>query len=156
MIDIELLGKYNEAKAKLEHLKGEMQRRQDAFSEANEMLIGDINAYSTTLSELKIRVEAEAKEEYKETGSKALTGGVGIRVSKNYDYIDEEAIKWIKEHHHEDALLDQRVRKTPFKKMVDLNAANMPFVKVEEKVSVTFPSKAPSTLLQDEARSVLE
>ena len=81
--------------------------------------------------ELENEIRDEVINKFKETGEKKF-GQLGIRLMTAYDYSDEDALTWAKEHD-----LCLALDKTAFKKQLKINLLD--FVKVEEIPTATIP-----------------
>ena len=87
MIDIKT--KLTEVKRQrniLEGMREEKIKIETEFREKNKGLFNDIMQLSDDLIETETSVRDLAVEEYKKTGEKKLSYGIGIRVSNSFDY----------------------------------------------------------------------
>jgi len=137
MIDIKT--KLTEVKRQrniLEGMREEKIKIETEFREKNKGLFNDIMQLSDDLIETETSVRDLAVEEYKKTGEKKLSYGIGIRVSNSFDYEEGKAFDWCMEHKM--ALkLDNRA----FEKTLKSGALKIPeFVSEKEKVTATIPS----------------
>jgi len=109
------------------------------FDEENVELIQKIKASSDQMTIIETLLRDTAVDFYKANPeSKKLDGGIGIRVNKNLVYDDKEALSWAKEHS-----LCLKLDASAFKKIA--KTEEIDFVKIEEVVSATIPSKIELT-----------
>ncbi len=94
MINTELLKQYIEVKADLDAATASLAEKKTAY----EASIADLTAKKKTLSEeietLITSIKEEGLEEYKETGSKTLTGGFKVQSKSTLSYDKETALEW--------------------------------------------------------------
>lgn len=118
----------------LELKKNELAKEQETFKINNALLFKSIEILNEEISENKLKIAEEAKVEYEETKEKKLLGGIGIRVTTNLNYENEEALKWATEHQ-----LCLSLDRTAFNKIA--KTQDIDFVKKEENITVTFPKE---------------
>lgn len=116
----------------LEHLKEEWREKQAKLEYDNEDLLKRIEQLSNELGESKEQFKTLAVEEYAKTDSKQLIGGLGIRVSTDLTYTEDNAFRWAKEHD-----LCLQLNKREFEKVA--KTQEIDFVIKGEKITVTFP-----------------
>ena len=108
------------------------------FNELNCLLLEarDKNKSEIEASEDNLRVLA--KDEYRETGSKKLPGGMGIRIMKRLIYDKDEALDWAKLHNLAIAL-----DKKKFETMVKVSSKGdgLDFVKISNEIIATIPTE---------------
>lgn len=134
MIDIKKIETYVHKVDEVQELKDKLANKRVEFDNENDELIQTIKLMNEGISEIKDVLKAEGLDEYKETDSKKLTGGLGIRVCKLMEYDPEKAFGWAVEHNMCLALDKKRFEKIA-------NAEKISFVEISENVIVTFPSK---------------
>jgi len=86
------------------------------------------------MEDKRINAKTEAIKEYELTGQKKLLYGLGIRVGTSLIYDDKTAFEWAKSHQL-CLSLDERA----FEEIA--KSQNLDFVRKEEKIIATFPSK---------------
>lgn len=96
--------------------------------------LSQIEIKKKALSDLKQKISEEARAEFKETGSKKLEGGIGIRETTVLNYDKDTAFKWAKEHE-----LCLSLDSKSFEKLA--LSQNIEFVEKNTEVKVTFPEK---------------
>jgi len=134
MITKESIERLKINREQIEQNKDSLNKLRESFEEDNKELIEKIKSLSDIRHIIEEDIRSNAIDNFKVTGEKKLLGGIGIRVKMIYDYDKEEAFKWAKEHQlclSLDTKVFESIAKTQ----------NIDFVKQEEKVTVTFPSK---------------
>ena len=120
--------------AMLEDSKKELAMRKEDFEMKNKVLIEHIQGINDDIDACKGILKENAEVEYGKTGFKKLLGGIGIRVSQITVYDETEALTWAKE---KDMFL--QLDKKGFEKVAKTGEIN--FVKLEDKVTITFPKE---------------
>lgn len=92
--DLDNLVNLREAHAKA---KASLVEKMKAFSEENQALMTTEKDLKAAIEKVETTIKAAALEEFKETGSKKLLGGVGIRESAGLEYDDAKAFEYAKE-----------------------------------------------------------
>jgi|GEM_PF-2015528 len=108
--------------------------KREEFEKANDALFIQQREIRERITVVKEGIIADSEIEFKKTGNKKLYGGIGIRISTKILYEEKEAFGWAKEHSlclKLDSKAFDRIAKTE----------EIDFVKKEENVTVTFPSK---------------
>ena len=118
----------------LEQRKSSLGVLKDKFDDDNKLLIESIKFGSEVIEALKNDITIEAKEEFKETNKKSLTGGLGIRESKEISYDETKALEWAKK---KDLFLI--LDKKGFEKAA--SSMELDFVVETKKIGVTFPKE---------------
>ena len=134
MITKEKINKLHLKQIAYDELQSQMALKRQEFDEDNKELQDELAMTFASINDLKHELEAEALDEFEETSSKQLTGGLGIRISKTFVYDEETALSWSKEHK-----VCLSLDKVAFKKTAIANG--LEFVVVTENPKVTFPSK---------------
>ena len=93
----------------------------------------DLDSLESKEKELKERIKVIALEEYNKTKKKSLLGGIKIQETKVYNYDDEKAFEWAKEHS-----LCLQLDTKAFKKII--SSQDLGFVTKDIENKVTFPS----------------
>ena len=121
----------------LENLREEKIKLETEFRVKNRGLFDNIIQLSDELNESETSVRDIAVEEYKKTGEKKLSYGIGIRVSNLFEYEEEKAFNWCMEHK-----MALKLDNKAFEKTLKSGALKIPeFVSEKEKVTATIPSK---------------
>ncbi len=126
-----MIRELNELK-KLRELEADTKAKRDKIIEALPIVIElQLIRDAKELNENLIR--SEAIREYQRTGEKKF-GQVGIRITTNYMYTEENALNWAKEHN-----LCLALDKTAFKKQLKVQLLD--FVQTEEVPTATIPTQ---------------
>lgn len=134
MIDKELLKDLKKAQAELEYQKNAYNKKYNAFQESVSDIKEIIKATEEQIEVLKSSLKGQGLDEYAETESKQLTGGLGIRYSKTLDYDEAKAFAFAKEKN-----MFLQLDKKTFEKAAP--SLGLDFVTQGEKISVTFPKE---------------
>lgn len=134
MISITGLEHLKEKREKVETLKEEFRKKQEQFKKQNEEFFEKMREADDELSLITGLVKDEALLEFADTGSKQLTGGLGIRVGISLIYDQKNALDWAKDHK-----MCLQLDKKGFEKIA--KTEDIGFVKKEEKITVTFPKE---------------
>lgn len=118
----------------LEQKKAELSALKSQFEADNKLLIEYIKNLSNCVETSKNDLSEEAKKEFEETNKKSLTGGLGIRESKEITYDETKALEWAKE---KDLFLI--LDKKGFEKAA--SSMKLDFVTETKKIGVTFPKE---------------
>ncbi len=118
----------------LEQKKAELSALKSQFEADNKLLIEYIKNLSNCVEASKNDLSEEAKKEFEETNKKSLTGGLGIRESKEITYDETKALEWAKE---KDLFLI--LDKKGFEKAA--SSMKLDFVTETKKIGVTFPKE---------------
>ena len=126
---------------KLRELEADAKAKRDKIIEALPIVIElQLIREAKELNENLIRTEAISK--YNLTGEKKF-GQVGIRITTNYMYTEENALNWAKEHD-----LCLALDKTAFKKQLKVQL--LEFVQTEEVPTATIPTQIKEELFDVE------
>ncbi len=137
MINKENVQEYQDLTNELTQLKTKLATKQKEFDKQHNYLIEDIEIHNNRLSELQEEIKAEGLIEFKETGNKKLTAGLGIQTRVSYDYDEKKAIEWCKENMK--VAVSEKLNVSMFKKYVKDNTLD--FVTVNSEDKVTWPTK---------------
>ena len=116
----------------LDKLKDTLYKKREKFEEQNKELIEKVRKTSEIQDFLKGEIRVIACQEFKRTGNKKFTSGIGIRVGVSLIYETGEALGWAKEH-----CLALCLDKKRFEQLA--KTEDMEFVTKEETITVTFP-----------------
>ena len=117
--------------------KEELKAKQEEFNKSNEDLIKEIFVLNDQIGIQKKQLSEDGLADFKETESKQLLGGLGIKVGTRLIYETDAAFKWAQEHNL--CLVPISLNKKEFEKIA--KTQNIDCVTKEEKVTVTFPSE---------------
>lgn len=134
MINKESLKDLQKARMELEYQKNALAEKHEAYLESTADIREIIRATEEQIEKLQISLKAQGLDEYSETGSKQLTGGLGIRCGKTLEYDESKAFEFAKE---KDMFL--QLDKKAFEKAAP--SLGLDFVTQSEKISVTFPKE---------------
>ena len=116
----------------------ELKQKQEMFEEENKNLFESRNKLRETISECKAVLKENAEVGYLKDGLKSRMGGIGIRVSIIPVYDEKQALQWAKEKN-----LFLQLDSRAFEKVA--KTGEIEFVKLEEKITVTFPKQIKIT-----------
>ncbi len=127
-----------------------LRKKKDQFKVAFDNALKEFQDLNASLIEGKARnadeidlVENQLREyalgEYKITGSKECTGGMGIRVMKKLEYDPVEAYKWA--IHHEMALSLNRKEFEKIALMSGMESYKPQFVEIKDEPKATIPQE---------------
>jgi len=128
------LEEYQLSEGTLNALKLTLADKKADFEKENLNLINNIKDLSEKQEMIKNLAKEKAIEEFKLTGNKKLSFGLGIRVGTELLYDLDIALDWAKEHK-----LCLKLDEKAFEGLA--KTQNLDFVTKEEKVSATFPTK---------------
>ena len=134
MINKDELKDLQKAQAELEYQKDVLAKKHEIYLASTSHLREIIRATEDQIESIKATLKAQGLDEYAETGSKKLTGGLGIRCGKTLDYDEAKAFAFAKE---KDMFL--QLDKKSFEKAAP--SLGLDFVTQSEKISVTFPKE---------------
>ena len=112
-----------------------LKAKKEVFEETNASLISDIKETNQKIEKCKEIAKENAEAGYDKDGIKQRLGGIGIRITKKLEYEENNALEWAKNN------MNVAVKTIIDKKLFDKFAKNnvLDFVKITEKVTVTFP-----------------
>jgi hypothetical protein len=125
---------FKQTEIKLLGLKDELKKKENEFNIQNYNLMEEINKLTFKMEDTRNDAKLEAIKEYELTGQKKLFGGIGIRIGTSLVYDEKMAFEWAKQHQL-CLSLDERA----FEEIA--KSQNLEFVRKEEKITATFPSK---------------
>ena len=126
----ELVGVQNELSEVSEGLKRDKENYEKMITSALEKK----KSLLEQETEIKGKLTEQGLEEFKETKSKKLTGGLSIRETKKIDYDDKKAFEFALEKK-----LFLQLDKKAFEKSVD--SLDLDFVTISKEPKVTFPKE---------------
>lgn len=104
------------------------------FEEENKDLFIRIAANREEMTSVEMNIKEDALEIYRKDGNKQLPYGVGIKVLKRYNYNEDEALEWAKEHK-----MALRLDKKAFETLSKTESTKPGFVAVLEVPTATIP-----------------
>jgi len=137
MINKELIKQYKNCEDTVIRYEKQLSELQEQFDVENSSIINQIKTHKEDMVDHKEQLKEQGLVEYKETGSKQLTGGLSIAVSKTYDYEDSEAIEWARKNMPVAIL--EKLNTKMFKAHIKDN--KLDFVKYEEMIKAQFPKE---------------
>ena len=128
---------YKSGLRSLGQYKEEFNEKRKLFEEENKELIDRISELNKDLGEKKDAFKALALDLYEQTKKKNFIGGLGIRVSKQLEYDEIDAMTWATEN------MKVALRTVLDKKMFDKYAKDnvLAFVRINERITATFPKE---------------
>ena len=137
MINKEDVQEYQDLTNEVTKLETELNNKQQEFNLQHKYIIDNITTHKDRLNELQKEIKQQALDEFKETGNKKLTAGLGIQTRVSYTYNDNEAIEWCKENMK--VAVSEKLNVSMFKKYAKDNALD--FVTINSEDKVTWPTK---------------
>ncbi len=124
-------------RTKKEQLKEAYENAMNEFKDLNALLLESIDKNKTQMEASEESLRILALDEFKETGSKQLTGGIGIRILKKLEYDNCTALGWAIAHG-----LALQLNKREFEIMAKTgNITDLNFVKIKEEPQATLPKE---------------
>ena len=122
---------------KKEQFKTAYEHAMKEFNDLHALLLDNKEKNQTELGACEDYLRGLALEEFKETGEKQITGGMGIRILKKLEYDPVEAFNWALEHK-----MALQLSKKEFEKLAKINEAlQEDFVRITEEPSATIPKE---------------
>ncbi len=121
---------------KKEQLKTAYDYAMREFNDLNELLLTKIDNNNLDLATITDGLRVLALDEFKETGEKQLTGGLGIRIMKKLEYDPVEAFKWAVSHK-----LALQLNRKEFEKVMNASTELPDWIDIFDVPSATIPKE---------------
>lgn len=105
-----------------------------SFTDNHAFLIDHRKVINDKVAALELSIRADAVEGFQKDGEKQREFGVGIRITKSFNYDSKVAFDWAKSHK-----LALQLDKKAFESIA--KSQELSFVKLEEKAGATLPKE---------------